>query len=212
MKGLNKNSFYRLLEWVMWLAFINLLWFAGTLLGLILFGAFPATVAMFTVVRQLILEGATGKQIVKKFIVTYKNEFIKSNVIGLIMVITGYLLYLDFIYIRNFTGITYYIFYTGLVFASIIYIISSIYIFPVLVHYDLKLLQYFKNAIVIGIISPIFTVIIGLGLFCLYYLLTVIPGLIPLITMSTIALIIMSCALIIFRRLEDKQQSIQNHT
>jgi uncharacterized membrane protein YesL len=39
----------------------------------------------------------------------------------------------------------------------------------------------------------------------LYFLLLSIPGLIPFITTSSVALILMSCTLAVFRRLENKQ-------
>ncbi|WP_026559764.1 YesL family protein [Bacillus sp. J37] len=209
-KVLNITKFYLLLEWVMWLAYINLLWIGSALIGLIVFGIFPATVAMFTVIRHLLLKDTTGKQILKTFALTYKREFFKSNVIGLIFTAIGYLLYLDFLYIQNMTGTTYYMFQIGLIFISIIYFISLLYIVPVYVHYDLKFHQYFRHALLIGILSPITTMLIVIGLTILYFLLVKIPGLIPLITTSTLAFIIMGCALNGFRRLEDKQQSAKS--
>ncbi|WP_078435046.1 YesL family protein [Metabacillus halosaccharovorans] len=209
-KVLNITKFYLLLEWVMWLAYINLLWIGSVLIGFIVFGIFPATVAMFTVIRHLLLKDTTGKQILKTFALTYKKEFFKSNLIGLIFSLVGYLLYLDFLYIQNMTGATYYLFQIGLIFISIIYFISLLYIVPVYVHYDLKFNQYFRHALLIGILSPITTMLIVIGLTLLYFLLVLIPGLIPLITTSTFAFIIMGCALIGFRRLEDKQQSVKS--
>lgn len=209
-KVLNITKFYLLLEWIMWLAYINLLWIGSVLAGLIVFGIFPATVAMFTVIRHLLLKDTTGKQILNTFALTYKREFFKSNVIGLIYTLVGYLLYLDFLYTQNMTGASYYVFQTGLIFISIIYFISLLYIIPVYVHYDLKLHHYFKHAFLIGILSPAITILIVIGLGLLYFLLVFIPGLIPLIMTSTIALIIMGCALIGFRRLEDKQQSAKS--
>ncbi|WP_226527190.1 YesL family protein [Metabacillus niabensis] len=209
-KVLNITKFYLLLEWVMWLAYINLLWIGSALIGFIVFGIFPASVAMFTVIRHLLLKDTTGKQILKTFALTYKKEFFKSNLIGLIFTLVGYLLYLDFLYIQNMNGATYYLFQIGLIFISIIYFISLLYIVPVYVHYDLKIHQYFRHALLIGILSPITTMLIVIGLTTLYFLLGLIPGLIPLITTSTIAFIIMGCALIGFRRLEDKQQSAKS--
>ncbi|KKI91710.1 hypothetical protein WQ54_13415 [Bacillus sp. SA1-12] len=206
-KILNIANFYRLLEWIMWLVYINLLWVGSVLLGLIVFGVFPATVAMFTVIRHLIIKDATGKQIFKTFVFTYKREFLKSNGIGIIMTSIGYFLYLDFLFIRNITGFSYYVFYTGLIFVGILYLITLLYILPVYVHYELKFFQYFKHAILIGIVSPFMTVGIIIGLTLLYFLLVSIPGLIPFITSSIIALIIMVCSLVVFNRLDYKQRA-----
>ncbi|PAD67470.1 hypothetical protein CHH83_18605 [Bacillus sp. 7586-K] len=206
-KVLNISKFYHLLEWIMWLAYINLLWIGSVLAGLIVFGIFPATVAMFAVIRHLLLKDGTGKQILKTFAITYRKEFFKSNVIGVIYLVIGYLLYLDFQFIQNMTGASFYVFQTGMIFITIIYVISFLYIIPVYVHYHLKLLQYFKHAVLIGILSPMMTLLIVIGLSFLCFLLFLIPGLIPLVTSSTVALIMMSCALVGFRRLEGKQQT-----
>lgn len=126
-KVLNMSKFYLLLEWIMWLAYINLLWIVSALFGLIVFGVFPATVAMFTVIRNLLIKDATGKQIFKTFIFTYKREFLKSNAIGIIITAIGYLLYLDFLFVRNLMGFSYYVFYTGLILVGIIYFIALLY-------------------------------------------------------------------------------------
>lgn len=208
-KVLNMSKFYLLLEWIMWLAYINLLWIVSALFGLIVFGVFPATVAMFTVIRNLLIKDATGKQIFKTFIFTYKREFLKSNAIGIIITAIGYLLYLDFLFVRNLMGFSYYVFYTGLILVGIIYFIALLYIVPIYVHFELKLFQYFKHAVLIGIVSPFMTILMITGLILLYFLLVSIPGLIPLITTSTIALIMMSCTLVVFHRLEDKQKATQ---
>ncbi|MFS0637728.1 DUF624 domain-containing protein [Mesobacillus foraminis] len=204
-KVLNRAKFYLLLEWIMWLAYINLLWLASVMLGLILFGILPATVAMFTVVRDLLIKEATGKQIFKTFFLTYKSEFLKSNAMGLIIVSIGVFLYLDFLFIQNMAGVSYYVLFTGLMFISLVYVIALLYIVPVYVHYNLSFYQYFRHAVLIAMVSPVMTILMLLGLIILYFLLLSIPGLIPFITTSSVALILMSCTLAVFRRLENKQ-------
>ncbi len=47
MSALNKAF-----EWITKIAYLNLLWLGFTLLGLIIFGIFPATAATFTVARK----------------------------------------------------------------------------------------------------------------------------------------------------------------
>ncbi len=48
------DGYYRFAVWVTKFAYLNLLWIAFSLLGLGLFGLFPATAAMFAVVRKWI--------------------------------------------------------------------------------------------------------------------------------------------------------------
>lgn len=205
-KTINSTKFYHLLEWIMWLAYINLLWVLGAALGLLVLGIFPATVAMFTVIRDLLINDGTGKQILKTFITTYKKEFIKSNIMGVIVTLIGFLLYVDFTFIQSFYGSVYYIFNTGLLFISIIYLLVLLYLIPVYVHYRLNFIQYFKHAVIIGIVSPIMTIIMLIGLVLLYLLVAAIPGLLPFITTSTMALILMSGTLTVFRRMEKRKE------
>ncbi len=47
-----KGKLYWVVEWITLLAVLQLLWTGLTLLGLVLFGISPATVAMFTTLRK----------------------------------------------------------------------------------------------------------------------------------------------------------------
>ncbi|MCT2537028.1 YesL family protein [Aquibacillus koreensis] len=201
------KGMYRILEWIMWIAYVNLLWFGFSLLGLIVLGIFPATVAMYTVWRDLLI----GKPVkfFNTFLHTFKSEFFKANLIGFVLLIVGYILYLDLQFLPNVTGAMSYVLRIGLIFVGILYIIALLYIFPVYVHFDLKFRSYFKQAILIGVFSPIMTIAMVVGLVGLYYLMSFLPGLTPLISASMISLITMGCALLAFKRLEYKQQVLK---
>lgn len=205
-KIFNASKFYSLLEWIMWLAYLNLLWMGGLAAGLFVLGLFPATVSMFAVIRGLLKRDSSENRIFQTFVSTYKKEFVKSNLIGLTVAAMGFVLYLDFLFIQNMSGVVYYILFTGLIFISLVYVISLLYIVPVYVHYDLSFFQYFRHAVLIGIVSPVITLLMLAGLAGLYLLLVSIPGLIPFITTSSVAFILMSSALIVFHRLEQKQR------
>ena len=205
-KIFNASKFYSLLEWIMWLAYLNLLWMGGLAAGLFVLGLFPATVSMFAVIRGLLKRDSAENRIFHTFVSTYKKEFVKSNLIGFTIAAMGCVLYLDFLFIQNMSGVVYYILFTGLIFISLVYVISLLYIVPVYVHYDLSFFQYFRHAVLIGIVSPVITLLMLAGLAGLYLLLVSIPGLIPFITTSSVAFILMSSALIVFHRLEQKQR------
>ncbi|OXS79132.1 YesL family protein [Domibacillus enclensis] len=205
-KIFNASKFYSLLEWIMWLAYLNLLWMGGLAAGLFVLGLFPATVSMFAVIRGLLKRDSSENKIFHTFVSMYKKEFVKSNLIGFIVAAMGLVLYLDFLFIQNMSGVVYYILFTGLIFISLVYVISLLYIVPVYVHYDLSFFQYFRHAVLIGIVSPVITLLMLAGLAGLYLLLVSIPGLIPFITTSSVAFILMSSALIVFHRLEQKQR------
>lgn len=47
-----RGTLYRYMDWGMRLAYINILWLGGIILGLGVVGFFPATVAMLSVIRK----------------------------------------------------------------------------------------------------------------------------------------------------------------
>lgn len=206
-KATNSSKLYSVLEWIMRIAYINLLWFGSVLLGLIVFGFYPASVAMYTVIRNLNVKN-TDFNIFKTFITTYKKEFFKSNAIGFILLLIGYVLYLDLIWLRDIQGLLFYVMQVALVFVGLVYIITLLYIIPTYVHFNLKFSEYFKHALLIGLFSPLMTILMVIGLVAFYYLYRLIPGLIPVFGVGMTAAFIMVCALIAFNRFENKQNRI----
>lgn len=52
--GSFSNVVYTICDWIARLAYINLLWILFTLSGFVVFGFFPATIAMLATLRQFI--------------------------------------------------------------------------------------------------------------------------------------------------------------
>nr|WP_052044317.1 DUF624 domain-containing protein [Alkalihalobacillus alcalophilus] len=50
------SPLYTISDWIMRLAYINLLWLLFMIIGLFIVGFMPATVAMFTVIRMLLMK------------------------------------------------------------------------------------------------------------------------------------------------------------
>ena len=73
---------YSVSEWVMKFTYVNILWITFSILGLFVLGLFPATTAMFAVIRKWVLK-LPDIPTFKTFTSAYKKEFLKSNVIGL---------------------------------------------------------------------------------------------------------------------------------
>src|SRR5699024_1499262 len=77
------SKLYNILEWITKFAYVNLLWFVFTLAGGIILGFYPATVAMFAMVRDW-LRGKSDLPVLKTYWNYYKTDFFKSNLLGLI--------------------------------------------------------------------------------------------------------------------------------
>lgn len=137
------GKLYTICEWIMKLAYINLLWIMFTVSGLILLGFMPATAALFTVVRKWFMK-ETEVPIWKTFFSVYKSEFIKSNSFGLVFVMAGIMLYVDYYLILNLDGIIRIVATSILLLISCLYLITVLFFFPVYVHYELKFFDYFK--------------------------------------------------------------------
>jgi len=168
MKGF-VGGYYTFSLWVTRFAFVNMLWATFTLFGLIAFGFFPATVAMFSVVRKWVL-GDKDVAIFSVFWDTYRKEFFRANILGLVLFIIGYLLSLELQILRSQDSIVYIIASYGVIAIFILYAILLLYFFPIFSHFELKALQYIKWPLIIGIIHPILTVFLILGVFFINYL------------------------------------------
>lgn len=203
------GGMYRVLEWLMWICFINILWVLFSIVGLLVFGIFPATAAAFAAMRHLFMKGV-GKGLFKLFLTTFKQEFFKANGIGFLFVIAGYIIYLDFLFVKSVSGIMFYALQTGLIIIALIYLVALLYIMPVFVHYRLKFFQYFKHAVLIGIFSPVWTILMIVGLVIIYYLIRFVPGLIPFVTVGLATFNLMGIALAAFQGMEMKQQDVKS--
>lgn len=169
-------GYYNFSVWAMKLAYVNFLWIAFTLLGLGVLGFMPATVAMFSVVRKW-NNGEKDIPVFKTFWDTYRKEFLKANGLGLILFLFGYLLVVEFRILRLQEDMINYIVSFGVLAVLILYAIVLLYFFPVYVHFNLKMTDYIKWPFIIGIVHPILTLFMAVGLVVILYLSYVtIPG------------------------------------
>ena len=198
-------------EWVMKLAYLNILWVLFSLGGLILLGISPASVAMFTILRKWLMN-ETDVPIFGTFLNTYKKEFVKSNQLGWVMALIGMFLYFDFKFLITVGGTIQYVLSIPLLIVSILFFITLVYLFPVYVHYELRLIQYIKNSFYIGIINMHITILMIAVTILLGILYSSIPGIVPFFSISLFALMMMTGAKQSFNRIEAKQKklSVQN--
>ncbi|WP_188454907.1 YesL family protein [Virgibacillus oceani] len=184
------GSIYRFSDWVTKLFYVNLLWVAFSLLGLIAAGFFPATAAMFSVVRKWVLS-ETDIPVFKTFWTVYKQEFAKSNVLGYILSIAGYILYLDLMITKDAANPLLQLAYYPLLLVIVIFLLTACYIFPVFVHFETKLLQVFKNAFLIMITHPVISILMGIAAVVIYLINYLVPILIAVFGGSIFAFVVM---------------------
>ncbi|TWD98877.1 putative membrane protein YesL [Neobacillus bataviensis] len=194
-------------EWVMKLAYLNILWVLFSLGGLIFLGTSPASVALFTILRKWLMND-TDVPIFRTFLNTYKKEFVKSNQLGWVMALIGMFLYFDFKYLITVGGTIQYVLSIPLLIVTILFFITMLYLFPVYVHYDLRLIQYIKNSFYIGIINMHITILMIAVTILIGILYSSIPGIVPFFSISLFSLMVMAGAKQSFNRIEAKQKRL----
>ena len=186
------GRFFKISEWISRLAYVNFLWLVFTLAGIVFLGFMPATVALFTVIRKWVLK-QTDVPVFSTFWKTYQKEFLKSNILGAILGVSGYILYIDLTLIPT-EGLFYTILRFSVLVISFLFLVVLLYIFPIYVHYDWKMSKYLKYAFILGASYPHLTFGMIFCLFLLYVLLTILPGIIPFFSVSLLAYLVMLIA------------------
>lgn len=197
------GRFFRICEVISRLAYLNILWILFTLLGLGIFGIIPATVALFAVIRKWVM-GDTDVPIFATFRKIYRKEFLKSTMLGGSLLLVGYILYVDFIYLPS-DGI-FAVVRFGLMIVSLLFVIILLYIFPLFVHYEWKNRLYIKYALVLGASHPHYTLLMLIGIGVLYFVSVKIPGIIPFFSISLLAYIIMWTSYQVIQKIEATQK------
>lgn len=187
------GGLYTMFDWLLKLVYLNVLWFLLMTLGLGIFGISPATIAMFTVTRKWIM-GDADIPVFKTFWKTYKTEFIKGNMLGFLFTVVGFILYVDlmFVFTIEHSFADYLLF--PLIMMSLVYVLILLYVLPVYVHYDIKIIKAIKNTFYIMVINPLASVLMLLSIITMFFLNVSLPALIPFLSVSVISWIIMFLA------------------
>jgi uncharacterized membrane protein YesL len=177
------GGFYRISEWIMRLAVINVLWvlcsipvFLVALVGitsqtegaffsslpilaiLIPFTLFPATSAMFAVARKWVT-GEEDVPLLKTFFRSYKENYLQSMIGGIIFMLVFVIIYVNY---RFYIGQGNTLRLLSILFIAFTFVIiaSMFNFFSIMVHLHMKILQIIKNSILISIGSPINSVVL----------------------------------------------------
>nr|WP_263324413.1 YesL family protein [Neobacillus sp. Marseille-Q6967] len=206
MNKLSMNGLYALTEWITRFAYVNLLWVGFSLMGLVLFGISPATVAMFTVIRKWIM-GESDIPVFGTFWDTFKKEFLRSNGLGIVLALLAGIIYIDlyFMKIGNSLQLTHIPLYL-IIFAIIM---TVLYIFPVYVHYNVTVVQLFKNSFFIMLVNPVSNIMILIGFVAAIFVMKFLPALLFFFGGSISAGIIMAACYLAFQKIEKKQKEAQ---
>ncbi|WP_226037213.1 YesL family protein [Aquibacillus saliphilus] len=191
-----------ILQWIMRLAFVNVLWILFSLMGFVIGGVFPATVAALGVSRKWIM-GQHDIKIWRTFKQIYRQEFIGANKLGWLLSVIGGLLYLNYRVIINSAEDIFFIIPFAFYLLLFFYIIVVIWSFPLLTHYQASIVQHIKNAIIIGLTKIHYTIVSGFVIVLTMYLSLSYPGIIPFFSFSIVSLLCMWFSMQIFSKVDN---------
>lgn len=197
------SKIYNILEWITKFAYVNLLWLIFTLVGGVILGFYPATIAMFSMVRDW-LRGKSDLPVLKNFWNYYKLDFLKGNLLGVFINVLLIFIAADIFYITlneqlDWTHIPLFAF-------ILIVVLFLLFIFPSFAHYDLKVIPLIKNTFLIMIISPIHSFLMIICLISVYFIMQAVPALFFIFGGSTYAFITTWLSLHAFDKIHKKQE------
>lgn len=195
---------YRIAEWIMRLAYVNLLWILFTVMGLIVAGVFPATAGLYTVTRQWLIKDTDTVPVWKTFWGAYRSEFIKANILGYVFLLIGWIIFVDLKFFQSQGGIIFLFLSYAFLIVLIVYMVMWLFLFPVLVHYQLKTFQYLKQTFFIIMLRPLDAIMSVAGFVAVYYLMLYVPVLIIFFGVSTLAFVTMWVGIHAFNKLQLK--------
>jgi uncharacterized membrane protein YesL len=204
--GSFSNAVYTFCDWVARLAYINLLWILFTLSGFVIFGFFPATIAMLATLRQFIRKN--HPPVFQTFWQYYKKEFFKSNKLGLMIVAIGFILYLNITFLQSTsTNMSSFLFYSSVIMSGIYFLIIC-YTLASYVEVEQPLGTHLKNALLITISNPLPSLFIIFGCAAVYFAVTYLYGLGFFFSVSILGLVILSSANLAYKNVLKKQEKL----
>ena len=140
------TSLYRWLERATDFFLLNLIWLAVCLPVVTIF---PSTAAMFGVVRDWVRKKEGS--LTRTFITRFRENLGQSLLVGAVWTVFGVALFLDFVMANQLSYWAEIISKSVLVLVSTVYAFGSVYLFPVMVHYETDWKTVIKNSLLISI-------------------------------------------------------------
>jgi uncharacterized membrane protein YesL len=140
------NRVYRWFEMVTDFFLLNLMWLVACVPVVTIF---PSTAAMFGVVRDWSREKEGG--LVRAFASRFRENFAQSLLVGVLWVLFGTALVLDFFVAGRLSFVPEVVMKSLLVLATVLYVSASVFLFPVMVHYEMGWKALLKNSLLFSI-------------------------------------------------------------
>ena len=144
--GFLDTKIYRRLETAADFFLLNLMWLVACLPVVT---APPATAAMFGVVRDWVKGKEAG--LFATFVLRFRQNFWQSLIVGVLWALFGGALFLDFLIAGGLPTGPQAVMRVLLVLATFLYALASVFLFPVMVHYETGWTAVPKNALLLAV-------------------------------------------------------------
>ena len=125
---------------------LNLMWLVACLPVVTIF---PSTAAMFGVVRDWVRGKEGGPA--RAFVARFRENFGQSLLVGTLWTVIGVVLFLDFLAANQLPFAVGVVLKSVLVLATSSYALGSVFLFPVMVHYETDWKTVIKNSLLLSI-------------------------------------------------------------
>lgn len=136
--------------WITKISWLNLLWMGYTLVGFIIGGIFPATIAAVKISQQWLEEGKSPNSW-RSFHQFYKKEWFRANSLGWLLSLLGLLLWLNYKVMVNRLGDLHAIHIFSFYFLIILYVSTAIWIFPIMTQHEKGMLSVMKESFILAL-------------------------------------------------------------
>lgn len=131
-------------EWVTNLFLLQIYWLGGTLIGGIVFGIVPSSIALFSTIRKLFRE-SKDLNVFDHFKIAYKSNFKNSFVIGFLYLVISLFIYSYYLFLTATTATLFAYTHIFIYAFSFLLIIFSFYLIPVYIHFEMDMRALIPN-------------------------------------------------------------------
>ncbi|MFJ5624653.1 YesL family protein [Peribacillus loiseleuriae] len=202
------NNIYIVCDWIIRLLYLNLLWVFFTIAGLVIAGIFPATVAMFSILKGWLQEGK-NERVFKSFWKVYKEEFGRANRLGIIVLIISIIFYTDWLFTNQLSGTLGMITKGVLLGSGFVFGITLMYAIPVYLQVDGKAFTTIKLAFLIGITYPHYTFIMMISIASLMLISFLLPMAGFFFFASGLGCVLTFFSMHLIRKIEERTKKMQ---
>lgn len=203
------NLLMKFLEWVMTLAYLNILWLGFTLVGFVFFGFGPATIAVYKLIRKKLRQGDLS-YIFKQFRTIFKEEFKQGGIYTAMTFAAAAFLYVDFRLVAALpqSNVIQLLVIPALIILTALVIVLATFTIGSYVEYDGTVTEALKKGFWVMLISPVSFLVILHAFLLQFLIISYIPAIILFFSLTLYAFItewIMNKA---FKRIKNKKKSL----